>query len=67
MKKNNLIRISVLVALILVGVAYAAITSTLTVGGSTSVKGNSSNFSDNVIFASATASSKLSHDRVQST
>ena len=55
--KNNFIKLSVLVAIVLVGVAYAAITTNLTVSGSTSVKGNSSNFSNNVIFASATASS----------
>ena len=56
MKKNNLIKISVLVAIILVGVAYAAITSTLTVSGSSSIKGDSTNFTNNVIFASASAS-----------
>lgn len=54
MKRSNLIKVSVLVAIILVGVAYAAITSTLTVGGSTSVKGDSSDFTNNVVFASAT-------------
>lgn len=56
MKKNNLIKISVLVAIILVGVAYAAITSTLTVSGSSSINGDSTNFTNNVIFASASAS-----------
>ena len=55
--KNNFITLSVLVAIVLVGVAYAAITSTLSVSGSTSVKGNSTNFTNNVIFASASASS----------
>ena len=57
MKKKNFIKVSVLVAIILVGVAYAAITSTLSVGGSTSVKGSSTNFDENVIFNTATASS----------
>ena len=58
MKKsnNNFIKLSVLVAIVLVGVAYAAITTNLTVSGSTSVKGDSSNFTNNVIFASASAS-----------
>ena len=57
MKRNHLVIVSVLMAIVLLGVAYAAITTNLSVGGSTSVKGDSSNFSDNVIFASATASS----------
>ena len=57
MKRNNLVRVSVLIAIVLIGVAYAAITTTLSVAGSTSVNGDSSNFSDNVIFATATASS----------
>lgn len=55
--KNSILGIIVLVAIILVGIAYAAITTNLTVSGSTSVKGDSSNFTNNVIFASATASS----------
>ena len=54
MKKNKGIKIGIILAVLVLGVAYAAITSTLTVGGSTSVKGDSTNFSNNVIFASAT-------------
>ena len=57
MKNKKMLRVFILFAIIFVGVAYAAITSTLSVGGTTSVKGDSSNFSTNVIFASATASS----------
>ena len=58
MKKNmkNLLRIGVIAAVIHVGVAYAAITTNLSVSGSTSIKGDSSNFTNNVIFASASAS-----------
>ena len=51
------IKLGIIIAFLVLGVAYAAITINLSVGGSTSVKGDSSDFSDNVIFATATASS----------
>ena len=55
--KDKKIKLGIIIAFLVLGVAYAAITTNLSVGGSTSVKGDSSDFSDNVIFASATASS----------
>ena len=55
--KDKKIKLGIIIAFLVLGVAYAAITTTLSVGGSTSIKGDSSDFSDNVIFATATASS----------
>ena len=55
--KDKKIKLGIIIAFLVLGVAYAAITTNLSVGGSTSVKGDSSDFSDNVIFATATASS----------
>ena len=55
--KDKKIKLGIIIAFLVLGVAYAAITTNLSIVGSTSVKGDSSDFSDNVIFATATASS----------
>jgi len=57
MKNKRTLYAVLLIAIFLIGVAYSAITTTLSIGGSTSISGNSSNFSNNVKFVNASASS----------
>ena len=56
MKKNNGIKLGIIIALLFIGVAYAAISFTLTTNGTAKINGDSSNFQSNVIFDSVTAS-----------
>ena len=50
MKKNKGIKIGIILAVLVLGVAYAAITANFTINGKTKINGDSSNFDANVIF-----------------
>ena len=50
MKKNKGIKIGIILAVLVLGVAYAAITANFTINGTTKINGDSSNFDANVIF-----------------
>lgn len=52
MKKQN-IKLLVFMAILLIGVGYAAISTTLTITGSASIQGDPTNFSSKIAFASA--------------
>jgi len=65
--KNKKTKIGILLAILLIGVAYSAISFTLSIGGTAVINGDSSNFQSNVVFDSVSASSgataTLSTDR----
>ena len=59
MKKNRGIKLGIIIAILVLvlGVAYAAISANFTVSGTTNINGDSSNFNSYVIFDSVSASS----------
>ena len=55
--KDKKIKLGIIVAILLLGVAYAAFTVDFTISGTAKIIGDSSNFSANIIFDSVSASS----------
>ena len=67
MKKNKGIKLGIIVAILLLGVAFAAFSTNFTINGTAKINGDSSNFATNVIFDSVSttttgASATLSND-----
>lgn len=67
MKKNKGIKLGIIVAILLLGVAFAAFSTNFTINGTAKINGDSSNFATNVIFdqvsASSGATATLSSDK----
>ena len=65
--RNKGIKLGIIVAILLLGVAFAAYSVNFTINGTAKINGNSSNFNTNVIFDSVSASSgataTLSNDK----
>lgn len=65
--KNKKIKLGVILAILVLGVAYAAFSVNFTINGTAKINGDSSNFNTNVIFDSVSASSgataTLSNDK----
>lgn len=51
MRKNKTAKVGIVVAILLLTVAFAAVSTTLTISGSASVKSNNTEFTQNVVFA----------------
>lgn len=51
MRKNKTAKVGIVVAILLLTVAFAAISTTLTINGSASVKSNNAEFEQNIVFA----------------
>lgn len=51
MRRNKTAKVGIVVAILLLTVAFAAVSTTLTINGSASVKSNNTEFTQNIVFA----------------